>query len=261
MLSEVVWKWLEYLPELGLDGFNVTIPYKRSVFDWVIGAGQGQLGRPEEVWIGAVNTIEIRDGRPIGWNTDAAGFSDVFKRDNVRERLPSGFGLEKKKAVLLGAGGSARAVAFDLIWSNEIGELVVWNRHRERAEVMANDMRKLCQEGRTCSIRVVDRIGPSDMGDAALLVNTVPISDSLCIDPDLVRAGMIVYDLVYTPPWTMLLRTARKRRAIVISGLEMLASQAALSFHMWLRDDSQGTQVRPLMIEALKERTADQWPS
>lgn len=260
--SEEIWPWLDRVSVSGLDGFNVTIPYKRSVFDWIIGIGQGQMGQPEEAWIGAVNTVEMRDGCPIGWNTDAAGFSDVFNRPSVVERLPKGFGLKGRSAVLLGAGGSARAVAFELIWHQEVGELVIWNHHSAKAEELAQDMRQLCQQGsRSSVVRVVERVAAKDLSGAALLVNTVPVSDEMVLDPRALRQGLVVYDLVYSPPWTTLLRAAKRSGAVVISGLEMLASQAALAFHFWLREDARGANVRPVMIEALKEKVGNQWPS
>ena len=251
--------WLtEQAPALGLDGFNVTIPHKEAVFAWL--KARDGFRYPEEEWIGAVNTVKIEQGRWQGHNTDARGFLDVFHRPEVRDRVGQGFRLDRARAVLLGAGGSARAVAFALIWHAKLGELVIWNRHRARADVLASDMRQLCRQGagRDCAIRVVEQVSAADLAEAQLLVNTVPVFEELLVDPESLSPGLVVYDLVYHPSWTALLKMAKRRGATVISGLEMLASQAALAFHIWLNDVREN--VRPAMIDALREHVGDQWP-
>lgn len=256
--------WLtKQVPALGLDGFNVTMPHKEAVFAWVKARGRFPFPQnPEEECIGAINTVKIVDGVPWGYNTDARGFLDVFKRPGVRERLGRSFTLKNARVALLGAGGAARAVAFALIWHAKIGELVLWSRHRPRAEALAERLTRLCREGagRCCTIRVVDQPAAAAITEAALLVNTVPVADELLVDPETLQPGLVVYDLVYHPPWTALLRAAKRRGATVMSGLEMLASQAALAFHDWV-DDVRGQNVRPIMIEALRFQVGDQWPS
>ena len=252
--------WLtEQVPALGLDGFNVTIPHKEAVFGWL--KRRGVFKYPEEEWIGAINTVTIDGNRWEGRNTDAQGFLDVFHRPEVRDQLGGRFRLAQERVVLLGAGGSARAVAFALVWHAKVAELVIWNRHRARAEALAASLTQLCHEGagRACTVRVVDEPSAAGIEEAQLLVNTVPVSDELLIDPERLGPGLVVYDLVYHPPWTALLRAAKRRGATVVSGLEMLASQAALAFHVWLSDV--GESVRPVMVEALHQQVGDQWPS
>lgn len=251
--------WLaEQVPALGLDGFNVTIPHKEAVFAWV--KARGGFKYPHEEWIGAVNTVKRQGDGVVGYNTDVQGFLDVFTQPSVRERLGPRMTLRRQRVVLLGAGGSARAVAFALIWHERVAELVLWNRHRARAEMLAEAMRQVCQQGagRDCMIRVVDGMAQAELAEAQLLVNAVPVSDELLIDPELLGPGLVVYDLVYQPPWTALLKAAKRRGATVVSGLEMLVSQAALAFHLWLDHVSQN--VRPVMAQALRVKVGDQWP-
>ena len=258
---EALEMWLtEQVPALGLDGFNVTIPHKEAIFAWLKRRGGG-FKYPEEEWIGAINTVTIDGNRWEGRNTDAQGFLDVFHRPEVRDRLGARFRLAQERVVLLGAGGSARAVAFALVWHAKVAELVIWNRHRARAEALAANVTQLCREGagRACTVRVVDEPSAAGLEEAQLLVNTVPVSDELLMDPERLGPGLVVYDLVYHPPWTALLRAAKRRGATVISGLEMLASQAALAFHVWLSDVA--PHVRPVMVEALHQQVGDQWPS
>lgn len=264
VLPEALEPWLtEQVPALGLDGFNVTMPHKEAVFAWIKAHGRFPFpDNPQEAWIGAVNTVKVRDGTWWGYNTDATGFLDVLSRSGVRERLGGTFRLERQRVVLLGAGGSARAVAYALVWHKKIGELLIWNRHPHRAEVLAAGLAQVCQQGagRDCAVRVVDHVTERDLADAGLLVNTVPASDELFVEPEFLWPGLVVYDLVYHPPWTALLRAAKRRGAVVVSGLEMLASQAAQAFHCWL-DEVRGENVRPVMIDALKAKVGDEWPS
>lgn len=251
--------WLnEHVAALGLDGFNVTMPHKEAVFAWL--RARGRLRNPEDEWIGAVNTVTIRDGVWWGSNTDAQGFLDPLSQPGVRERLGARFRLEGARVVLLGAGGSARAVAHALVWHKRIGELVLWNRHRARAEALAANVEQLCRQGagRSCAVRMTDQISADDLSDATLLVNTAPTTNELLVEPELLGPGLVVYDLVYAPPWTALLRAAKRRNAVVISGLEMLGSQAALAFQGWVNPR---TNVRPAMLEALRQKVGDEWPS
>lgn len=258
---EALGDWLDHqVPALGLDGFNVTIPHKEAVFAWV--KARGGFKYPEEQWIGAVNTVTIAHGRWEGHNTDAPGFLDVFHRPDVRDRLGGRFRLDKQRVVLLGAGGAARAVAFALLWHARVGELLLWNRHRPRAEALAGHLMALCREGagRTCAVRVVEQPpGEAELAEAQLLVNTAPVSDELLVDPEALGPGLVVCDLVYHPPWTALLKAAKRRGAVVVSGLEMLASQAALAFQVWVSGVRES--VRPIMAEALRAQVGDQWPS
>ena len=120
-------------------------------------------------------------------------------------------------------------------------------------------MTQLCRQGagRDCTVRVVDQPSEADIPEAQLLVNTVPVSDELLVDPELLGPGLVVYDLVYHPPWTALLKAAKRRGAVIVSGLEMLVSQAALAFQLWVPTTQ---NVRLIMQDALRAHVGDQWP-
>ena len=213
---------------IGLKGASVTTPFKVALFE-----------RSDEVYsvarrIGAINTIRVQDGRWLGANTDASGFLEV-----IRGKIP----LEQLRASLLGAGGAARAVAVALASAG--AEVTVHAREARRAEDVA--------------MLVGGRVGPwpPARGSWDLLVNCTPIGmfPSAGASP-IDRAdltGPMVYDLVYNPPVTQLLRDAAAAGCQTIGGLEMLVGQAQEQFQWW-------TDVRPpagVMREAALRRLAE----
>lgn len=198
-----------------LHGLNVTIPHKQNVIDFM-----DEL-TPTAKAIGAVNTTYVRDDKLIGDNTDAAGFlADLKKGIGNRE---SG-----KSAVVLGAGGSARAVVYALL--NDGWEVTLAARRLEQAEQLAasftnNELR----------ITTFD-LQPSTFD---LLVNTTPVGMTPNIDQSPLPENLslpsnaFVYDLVYNPSETKLVKTARAQGLPATTGLGMLIEQAALAFELW----------------------------
>ena len=205
--------FLASLREKGFAGGNVTIPHKEAAFavcDHV---------DPSAERAGAVNTLVFRSGRIEGSNTDGFGFLA-----NLRDGAPS-WRPEAGPAVLLGAGGSARAVAAALL---EAGcpRLTLVNRTPARAEALARALGG--------PIEVADR---APLGDAALLVNTTSLGmqgqPPLEIDLAPLPAGAVVADIVYVPRETGLLAAARARGLAAVDGLGMLLHQARPGFAAW----------------------------
>jgi len=208
-------------------GANVTIPHKEVVVPL--------LDEVDEVvrQIGAVNTIVQRDGRLLGYNTDAPGFVRALRGDGQFE--PRG-----KWAVLLGAGGAARGVAFALV-TEGVSRLTIINRTLGRAECLGSVIR----EGAGARVEII--VLPweeAESGEALsgchLLVNctSVGMKHSPTEDKSPLRAGALpgnalVCDLVYNPIETPLLREAKKAGSRVLGGLSMLVYQGAASFEMW----------------------------
>ncbi|MBR0649135.1 shikimate dehydrogenase [Roseomonas terrae] len=201
------------LASLGFRGANVTIPHKEAAFA-VCDAVDASARRA-----GAVNTLVFRDGRIEGSNTDGYGFIENV-RDHVPEWAPS-----SGAAVLLGAGGAARAIAAALLDAG-CPRVTLVNRSRERAEALARDLG-----------------GPVDVADApplreaALLVNTTSLGmqghPSLDIDLAPLPPSAVVADIVYVPLETPLLAAARARGLRTAEGLGMLLHQARPGFEAW----------------------------
>jgi shikimate dehydrogenase len=190
------------LPASGYRGANVTIPHKlaaHELVDELTGAAAA---------IGAVNTLVFEgDGRTLGDNTDAGGFIDALDTD------PAG-----RQALVLGAGGAARAVVWAL---REAGaEVAVWNRTAQRAIDLAGDL----------GVRAVDHGEPCD-----ILVNatSVGLHDENPLDELPLGPAELVVDLVYGPQPTGLCQWAEAHGAQIVGALEMLVRQGARSFELW----------------------------
>lgn len=234
------------LREPGMRGANVTIPHKLAVLPLL-----DELGTdPDVMALGAANTIVRReDGSLLGINTDADGF--------LRALQGAGYDPSGQQVVLLGAGGSARAVAWRLLHLG-IRSLTIVNRSPERAEELLADLYttlELADEPRLFALSNHDELLPELVATAGLLVNATPVGadgQSLPIAADLLHAGLFVSDLIYRP--TPLLRAAAARGAQTQDGLEMLVHQGALAFEAWTGLPAPVEIMRQAAIEARSQQ-------
>ena len=208
---------------LGMGGLNLTVPLKEVALPLV------DALTPEARRIGAVNTIvfDARSGRTLGDNTDGRGFLAALG-GRVR--------LRGATAVLVGAGGSARAVGCALVAAG-VGRIVVANRTRARATRLAADL----SGGGTCDVTAVP-LAALARGDAltgaALVVNTTPLGlrgGSLHVRWAATPRRCLAVDLVYAPRLTPFLAAAARAGRPVMDGGPMLLHQGALAFEAWTR--------------------------
>ena len=211
----------------GVLGANVTIPYKEDVVSLL------DEYDAAAVKIGAVNTIVNRDGRLVGYNTDAAGFIRA-----LTDFTGCAFDCHGKKAVILGTGGAARAAAVALL-ENGVGELALLGRTYGRVDALVNHLRALDSGNKRVSGA---SLGGADAGGflsrADLLVNATSVGlrmddEALLVDIDLLQAGAFVMDMVFNSPQTRLLGAAHARGCHTLNGLAMLLYQGALAFELW----------------------------
>ncbi len=199
-------------------GLNVTIPHKQKVIPLM-----DELTHTARS-IGAVNTIYVRDGKLIGDNTDAAG----FLADLERVLGPLSFSLQRS-ALVLGAGGSARAVVYALIQSG--WNVTVAARRIEQAK-------KLAEQFGGVEVQEYN-LGAFQHSNAQLIVNTTPVGMSPDTnvspwpDDQPFPKEAVVYDLIYNPRETLLVKQARAAGLQAATGLGMLVEQAALAFELW----------------------------
>ena len=205
-------------------GANVTVPHKETITSY--------LDRIDD-WarsIGAVNTVVNQNGMLSGYNTDTQGFLRALKEEAAFEPLG-------KTVLLLGAGGSARAIAFALR-QEQVGFITIANRTLERAQALARDLGS--------EIPHVEAIALSQealaevVSRADLIVNCTslgmkhgPGESQTPLKADILPRDVLVYDLVYNPPETPLLGEAKKAGARTLGGLPMLVHQGAASFRLW----------------------------
>jgi 3-dehydroquinate dehydratase/shikimate dehydrogenase len=200
--------FLQFATACGLRGASVTVPFKVELFD--------RLDEPDAVSrrVGAVNTIRYRDGRWQGTNTDVAGFLGPL-RGRVR--------LAGARVSVLGAGGAARAVGAALV--AEGSRVTIFGRNQSR----------VAETARRVGAEIGDGVEPEGGWD--LLINTTPLGMTPNVDatpfPSARFDGRLVYDLVYNPPRTRLLREAHAAGCDTIGGLDMLVAQAQEQSEWW----------------------------
>jgi shikimate dehydrogenase len=219
------------LGALGFRGANVTVPHKRAVMPLLDATG------PSAQALGAANTLlTARDteGRLTvnGFNTDSKGFVGALRE--------GGFEPEQDEdAVVVGAGGAARAVVFGLLWSG-LGKITVLNRSAERAQALVASLgRRPRDAARLRALPLTPETLIESARAAHLLVNATTlgmwphVDGSIWPDGVPLPAHLTVFDLVYTPLETRLLRQTQASGARAIDGLGMLVRQGAIAFEMW----------------------------
>ena len=209
---------LKAMPKMGFVGCNVTIPHKERVMQFV-----DQI-TDRATLIGAVNTlIFLNDGSILGDNTDGYGFIE-----NLRQGAPE-WDAAAGPAVVLGAGGAARAVVASLLDAGA-PEILLTNRTRVRADKLREDF--------GARVKVVEWVQAGNiLEEGATLVNTTSLGmtgkSELRVPMDGLRKKTVVTDLVYTPLTTNFLRTANEIGCVTVDGLGMLLHQAVPGFERW----------------------------
>ena len=201
------------MPAQGFAGANATVPHKLAALRV---AGEVSAAARE---IGAANTLSFRDGLIVADNTDAPGLLAAIGEP------PRG-----KRALVLGAGGAARAAA----WALDRGgaEVAVWNRTPDRGRLLAAGLGVSADE-RPDATSYDLIVNATTVGLAKASGRAGPGLKALPLDADAIHEGQTVVDLVYGPAETELTRAARERGARVVDGLEVLVHQGAASLRIW----------------------------
>ena len=205
----------------GFVGSSVTIPHKESVMALLDEVSEGAR------LIGSVNTIIYREGKLIGHNTDAPGFLRGLREN-------SGFEPEGKDTVLVGTGGAGRAVAFGLA-GDGVASLMLVNRTVSRAERLGEEVSRAYPD-----VRVSVEGEIPEGFEYHLLVNGTSVGmkhtameDASPVSRDRLVRGALVYDLIYNPEETVLLKQAKEAGSQTLGGLPMLVFQGAEAFELW----------------------------
>ncbi len=228
-------KTIQGIKALNIKGVNITFPYKEKVIKF--------LDELEESArrIGAVNTIVNNKGALIGYNTDVIGFKKSLQEDEK-------FVIKEKKAVILGAGGAARAVVYALL-EEGIEEICIFNRTLEKAKKIKQNLSSFFSKSRISVFLLEEEDLKDKIEKAHLLVNTTSLGMAPQVDntplpnEKLFHPALLVYDLIYHPAKTLFLRQAERAGAKIINGLPMLVYQGIESFYLWTGFKPEGEEV------------------
>ncbi len=213
---------LKGIVSLNFSGINLTIPHKQICLPYL-----DRIDRQARL-IGAANTLVVKGGRLLGYNTDAPGFLKSLKQDLGQS--PQG-----KSVFLLGAGGAGRAVAV-AVAKNKAKEIILADLVLKRSRQLAINLKTQFPylQVRTINLK---KITGSDLGGIDLFINATPLgmrpADPLPVNSGFLHPGVSIYDLVYNVSPTRLVRAARRRGLKAVNGLGMLVWQAALAFELW----------------------------
>ncbi len=227
-------KAVEGLKALNVKGFNVTIPYKNEVANYV-----DEL-KGEASFIHSVNTVVREGDRFIGYSTDGEGFMKSLEEEGIK--------IKGKSVLIIGAGGASTAISFSLL-KEGISSLYIINRGKERGEKLRNLLLKIYPNSPIHFFPLERKVFPSLLPEVDILINSTPIGmregDPLLFNPDFLPSHTVICDIVYKPLYTPLIEEAKKRGNKVVTGLGMLLHQGAIAFRLW-------TGVEP-PLEVMKE--------
>lgn len=231
---------IEGIRALKIKGINVTMPHKEAVIEFL-----DELSS-EAMIIGAVNTINNDSGRLIGYNTDGTGF--------LRSLREESFDPEDRDTVILGSGGAAKAVAVALAQAGAKSITIVARKVEKAEEIkdrLESNFSQILVETLSFEGNLADTLSVGE-----LIVNATPIGmkesgDLLPVPLELINDRHFVYDLVYAPLETALLKAAKGRGAKVASGLGMLLYQAAAAFEIWTGISAPVDAMRETLIGRL----------
>jgi len=255
-------KLMKRSSKLSLSGFNVTVPYKETVMNYLASV------RPEARAIGAVNTVFKEGKRWVGTNTDMEGFLMALMKDG-------GFRPSGKKAVVLGAGGAARAVVYGL--SREgVREILIADCFPEKARTIANDMQEIFRRIKYRAVAAGTSEVKEALQKADVIINATPVGlkpqDPRVLPESWVprarsKGGIqgrdskkadsgpkFFMDLIYNPAMTPFLKTARKKGHKTLNGLGMLLYQGARALEHWTGRKAPTDVMRRALLLALKRK-------
>lgn len=240
VMPENIEKLIDSCKALDIKGLNVTIPHKTAVIEYL-----DEID-PTAEKIGAVNTIQFKDGIAKGFNTDGLGAVKSLQKYTA---------LEGKNVLIIGAGGASRAISFTLLNEN-IASLVIANRSRDNACNLIENIKKHTNfEG----ISYIDINDTSEiMDDVDIIINTTPIgmypNDNVDapIKTDRINERHVVMDIIYNPLETVFLRQSRLKGAKTINGTSMLINQGLVSFEIFTGREASYESFEEALLKQLK---------
>lgn len=234
---------VEGMRALGLAGANITVPHKERVMEFLDDIDD------EARNMGAVNTVVNKDGRLTGHNTDGRGFIKSLKED-------AGFEPAGKRAFICGSGGAARGVGFALALAG-VRRMYLYDVDEPKRDRLVMDINS--RAGREAARPSI--MDPDFIRGADLAVNATPLgmkgSDPLPMPGHSFRPGQVVYDLVYNPEKTAMLKAAGSAGAKTVNGLGMLLHQGVLAFEHWFGRTPPVNTMKNALLQGLGMNSHD----
>lgn len=218
---------------LGILGVSCTIPHKTAVIDYL-----DEID-PVAKKIGAVNTLVNKEGQVKGFNTDWLG---------IVKPLEQLIEIKNKKVALIGAGGAARAVSYAI--NIKKGKLMIFNRSLEKALALAKEF-----NGQAFSLDQIAKVEEADVIINATSLGMKPEQNKTPVPKECLHKGQIVFDIIYNPMETRLLREAKSKGAKIIYGLEMLLEQGVAQFQLYTGYSAPVEVMRQTLIKCLEGNT------
>ncbi|MBL8025587.1 MAG: shikimate dehydrogenase [Fibrobacteres bacterium] len=214
---------VEAIRAFNMAGSNVTIPHKESVVPYM-----DKLTDTAKL-IGAVNTIVNNNGKLTGHTTDPEGICGALNR--------AGSGFNGQNVVIVGSGGSARTALFTALL-NGAAKVTLLARNKKKSAALLTSVKKSIKGSRVDAVEMATCEASDAVKEADLLINSTPIgmgalAKETPVDKKLLHSGLTVFDMVYAPPVTRLLREAKASGAKTVQGIDMLVCQGMASFEMW----------------------------
>lgn len=222
-------------------GLSVTIPHKIEIIDYLDDVAD--IDRT----IGSVNTVINENGRLYGCGTDGPGA--------LKALLDAGVSLDGANILMLGAGGAARAIAFTLARCARLSRLVILDINRQMLDGLTGDLQAgtdaAVEGGLLDSMSIAARVMAADVIINCTPVGMHPHEDNTLVSAELFRQGQVVFDIVYNPLETRLLKDARSKGCTVVSGVEMFINQAVLQFEKFTGAAAPQEIMRQVVMERL----------
>lgn len=221
---------------LASQGFNITIPYKVEIIPFLT-----ELSEKAKLYQ-SVNTVEIKDGRYIGHNTDVDGFLHGIRSLGVE--------LSQGPVLMLGSGGVANMVSTEVVLAGSPLTIAVRKEDVEQVAALKERLLKIKPEAEitTCLL-------DQPKGSYRVLINTTPVgmypnTHACPVTPEIIRQAEAVFDLVYNPFETQLVQTAKSLGIPAKGGLSMLVWQAAVAHEIWFGDQFTDEEIQQVILQA-----------
>jgi len=228
---------------LGIRGLSVTIPYKMEIMRYLDEVDP--LARA----IGSVNTVVNSQGKLTGYNSDGPGALKALK--------DSGVELNSAKIVIIGSGGAARAIAFSLAWDGKLAGLTILGVLADQTKDLIKDV--TVKTGVKAGGGLIEKKRLRDnVREADILINCTPVGmypqlDESPVEKDCFKKDLTVFDIVYNPLRTRMLRDAEEKGCKTVPGSEMFLNQAAIQFELFTGVEPPVVSMRHVLLKQLQE--------